>query len=71
MGVMDCVAATEQEYVRLAVRLGTDPIYRAAVKAKLLNANSVLYENADAVRDLERFFMDAVRTVRRAEKTPA
>ena len=71
MGVMDCVAATEQEYVRLAVRLGTDPIYRAAVKAKLLNANPVLYENADAVRDLERFFMDAVRTVRRAEKTPA
>jgi predicted O-linked N-acetylglucosamine transferase (SPINDLY family) len=71
MDVMDCVAATEQEYVRLAVRLGTDPAHRAAIKAKLLNANPVLYENADAVRDLERFFMDAVRTTRRAEKTPA
>jgi len=46
-------------------------VIRLIGKAKLLNANPVLYENADAVRDLERFFMDALRTTRRAEKTPA
>lgn len=64
MGVMDCVAMTKEDYVKLAVRLGTDPAYRAEVKAKLLAANVVLYENAEAVRDLERFFVKALEDAR-------
>jgi predicted O-linked N-acetylglucosamine transferase (SPINDLY family) len=60
MGVTDCVAATKGEYVDSAVRLGTNPQYRAEVQAKILAANGVLYENAAAVRDMERFLMDAV-----------
>jgi protein O-GlcNAc transferase len=59
MGIMDCVASTPAEYVQLAVRLGTNSAYRAEIKAKLLNANSVLYENADVVRELEQFFTEA------------
>ena len=64
MGVMDCVASSREEYVALAVRLGTDPTYRAEVKAKILAANAVLYENGKAVRELERFFEKAVGNAR-------
>ena len=60
MGVLDCVASSREEYVALAVRLGTDRAYRETVKAKILAANAVLYENAGAVRELERFFLEAV-----------
>ena len=71
MGVMDCVATTKEKYVKLAVRLGTDPSYRAKIKAKILAANNVLYENAEAVRDMERFFVEAVEAAQHATKKPA
>jgi predicted O-linked N-acetylglucosamine transferase (SPINDLY family) len=66
MGVMDCVAGTKEEYVDLAVRLGANRKYRAEIKAKILAANNVLYENAEAVRDLERFLVKAVGATRRS-----
>ncbi len=53
MHVLDCVAQTPEEYVRLAVRLGTEPDYRAAMREKILAANGVLYENLEVVRELE------------------
>lgn len=64
MGVMDCVAADRDEYVRLAVRLGTDPEWREAIKNKILGANRVLFENNAGVRELERFFVEALQKIR-------
>ena len=61
MGVMDCVAATPAEYAELAVRLATDREFNRAAREKILAANHVLYENAAGVRDLEQFFIEAVR----------
>jgi predicted O-linked N-acetylglucosamine transferase (SPINDLY family) len=60
MNILDCVAASADEYVSLAVRLGTDPEYRARVSARILAANGVLYENAAGVRELEEFLRGAV-----------
>ena len=60
MGLDDCVASSAQEYVDLAVRLGTDKQYRSQVATKILARNDVLYENHDAVGELEQFFVDAV-----------
>jgi predicted O-linked N-acetylglucosamine transferase (SPINDLY family) len=60
MNVLDCVAANTQEYVEIAVRLGTDPQQRAFVRSKILAASSVLYENASGVRALEVFLRSAV-----------
>jgi len=59
MGVDDCLVATPEEYVALAVRLGTDVDYRRQVSAKILAAADVLYENPQGVRDLEAFFVSA------------
>jgi protein O-GlcNAc transferase len=55
MNVLDCVAATPAEYIQLAVRLGTEPDYRAHLRATIRQANGVLYENLAGVRALEGF----------------
>jgi len=60
MQVFDCVVATPQEYVARALRLGTDPSYRAAVHRKILDSNGVLFENSAGIRELEEFFRRAV-----------
>ncbi|MFN8455266.1 MAG: tetratricopeptide repeat protein [Anaerolineae bacterium] len=66
MGVLDCVAHSPAEYIDKAVQLGTDPDYRDTVRAKILAANHVLYEDMAAVHEFEQFFRQAIATVRRA-----
>lgn len=61
MGMMDCVAASKAGYVKLAVRLGTDPAFRERVKAKIFANNHVLYENLDGVREYEQFFLRVIK----------
>jgi predicted O-linked N-acetylglucosamine transferase (SPINDLY family) len=63
MQVADCIAPDPAGYVEMALRLGTDPEYRDRVKAKILAANHVLYEDVAAVRELEQFFVTAVANV--------
>ena len=60
MGFMDCVAKDEEDYIRIAVRVGTAPDYREWVKREIESCDHVLYEDAGAVRELERFFIQAV-----------
>jgi len=64
MGVLDCVAETPQGYVDVALRLGTDPALRDDVRARILAAKHRLYGDAEAVRELARFFLDAARAAR-------
>jgi predicted O-linked N-acetylglucosamine transferase (SPINDLY family) len=59
MGVMDCVADSLEHYVKIAVRLGTDPDYRAHIKTTILAANQVLYENREVIQEFERFLVAA------------
>ena len=63
MGVMDCVADSPQRYVEIALRLGTDSSYREQIKAKILAANQVLYEDKEAVRELEQFLGSVVAII--------
>lgn len=60
MGIADGVAGSPAEYVRTAVRLGTDPDYRRDLGARIAAASEVLFEDARAVRELEEFFLQAV-----------
>lgn len=53
MGLTDLVAHDPAHYVELALRLGTDPEWRAAVRRRILEANAVLYEDAVGVRAME------------------
>jgi len=60
IGILDCVAADPEDYVRIAVRLGTDPAERQRVRARILERKHLLYENRAAVRELEEFLLAAV-----------
>jgi uncharacterized protein (TIGR03032 family) len=55
MDVMDCVVDSADSYVDLAVRLGTEPEFRASKSRKILDASGVLFEDPAEVRELERF----------------
>jgi protein O-GlcNAc transferase len=61
MQMLDCVVHSSQEYVELALRLGTDADFRARMRKKILAANGVLYQNSEGVRELEQFWQRAVR----------
>jgi predicted O-linked N-acetylglucosamine transferase (SPINDLY family) len=64
MGMMDCVAKTKKEYAALAVRLGTDAVFRERIKARILAKNHALFENIEIVREFERFFLKMVKDAR-------
>ena len=55
MDVMDCVVDSPDGYVDLAVRLGTEPEFRASIGRKIRDASGVLFEDPAEVRELERF----------------
>jgi predicted O-linked N-acetylglucosamine transferase (SPINDLY family) len=60
MGVTECIASTEQEYIDLSVKLGTDPDRRAAVKGAILAENHRIFQDSGALRGLEDFFRAVV-----------
>ena len=64
MGVMDCVVTDADAYVRTAVRLGTDPDFRAAVKKRIAETSDVLFDDAGTVRAMEAFFSEAIASAR-------
>jgi predicted O-linked N-acetylglucosamine transferase (SPINDLY family) len=57
MGIHDCVANSLSDYVKIAVRLGTDAAYRKKIKAKILKNNHRLFENRQVVKEYERVFL--------------
>ncbi|MCB0209144.1 MAG: tetratricopeptide repeat protein [Anaerolineae bacterium] len=62
MGLMDCVVATPGEYVDLAVKLAINPDFHSQIKTNILTHNQVLYEDTEAVQQLEVFFKQAIET---------
>jgi len=61
MGVMDCVASDAESYVNIALRLANDKTWRNEIKEKILSHADVLYEDIEAVRELESFFEWAIK----------
>ena len=60
MDIDDAIASDAEDYVKIAVRLATDPDARADVSRRILEHNEKLYENALAVRELEEFLRERV-----------
>lgn len=69
MGIEDNIAATPDDYVRIAVELGTRPERRSALRERVLQNNSALFEDMPAVREFEDFWVRAVEHAR-AGKSP-
>jgi len=55
MQLPDCIANSAEEYVELAVQLGTNQEYRRHVSQRIEERADVLYEDPAEVHELERF----------------
>jgi len=65
MQVLDSVATSTEDYVELALRLGSDRDYRHSVTERILACSHLLFEDIDAVRQHEAFFEQAIAGARR------
>ncbi|MEK6243558.1 MAG: tetratricopeptide repeat protein [Pseudomonadota bacterium] len=64
----ELIAATEQEYVALAVKLVQDDAYRRELRVRIEASRHVLFDDLAPIRALEAFLIDAYRRHRdRAE----
>ena len=56
IGVTDCIVENQQAYVELAVKLATDESLNRQIRDKIINSRRFLFEEIEAVYDIERFF---------------
>ena len=63
MGIHECVAGSEDEYVRIATRLATEPDFNQRIRQAILANSNVLYDDPNVVREFERFFTKSVTRV--------
>lgn len=64
MGVFDCVAATADEYVNVALRVASDSNLRESVRQQIAERRHLLFGNAAAVQELEAWFLDSIAQTR-------
>jgi predicted O-linked N-acetylglucosamine transferase (SPINDLY family) len=60
MGVQDFVAASPENYIEIATRLGLDRTALREARQRILDTCGVLFESATGVRELEGFFRSVV-----------
>src|SRR5262249_52384737 len=64
LGVTDTVAQSGDEYVELAVSLGTDRSRRAEVSARMIAHHAQLFDDPECMGALEAFYQRAVEAAR-------
>jgi len=60
IGIEECIAHNPEEYVGIAVRLGTDCAFREHIRSRIRGASHLLFEDCQYVRELEIFFQKAL-----------
>ena len=71
MDVLDCVAYSQRDYVRLAIELANRPDFNAAVRARILAAQSGLFERAPAPKAFAACLMELAEAGRRGQERGA
>ena len=56
MGLDDLPCQTTEQFVDLAIRLGTEPDYRHDISRRILERNHLIFEDGDTVSEHERLF---------------
>lgn len=64
MNYLECVATDRGHYASLAVRLASDPAYRAEVEAEILRRGDSLFDDHLAVDEHHRCFMQLIALAR-------
>ena len=58
MGIEECIASTPKEYTAIAVRLGTDEIYRAKIARDIKNQSVAVLEDDVSIQAFASFLED-------------
>jgi protein O-GlcNAc transferase len=61
MGLTETIAESPDDYVRLAVQLGKDPVYRRQISEKISAQKHRLYNDKTCIRGLEDFLEKAIK----------
>ncbi len=61
MDFTECVAADPDDYVRIAVKLGTGEDYRRYARSEILRRNEVLFEDLRVLNEFERCFLETTQ----------
>jgi len=64
LGITDAVAADENDYVQIALRIGRDRKYRDTLRLRILAASGRVFEDEESVSELEAFLETAVGRAR-------
>ncbi|MEI8393881.1 MAG: hypothetical protein WCF85_04030, partial [Rhodospirillaceae bacterium] len=62
MGVTETITETIEDYIAMAARLGTDPAFRAGLRARIAANKEKLYRDDDTIKGLEAFLIEAARS---------
>jgi protein O-GlcNAc transferase len=58
MGIPELAARDENDYVRIALLLGKNPVYRKEISARIQNGSGQVFEDEAPVRALENYFIE-------------
>ena len=61
MGIADCIVASVQEYVDLAVEIAMNPSTRERISASILKRHYTIFEDASTAKEWERFLLQISR----------
>jgi protein O-GlcNAc transferase len=61
MGVTETIAATPDDYVDIAVRLGNDTEWRRSISEKIAATRHCVYQDTACIKGLEDFFEKVVK----------
>jgi len=63
MNMAECIAKSTEDYIQIALKLGTQPKFQKSIREKIIVANHVLYEDIAAVRELESILFQTIRSL--------
>jgi protein O-GlcNAc transferase len=64
MGINDCIAASDRDYVNIAFSLGTDRRRRAELEARIGAQSETLFEDRHSVTEHERLLAELIAAAR-------
>lgn len=60
MDIMDLVCNDSEQYIQQAVRLANDKDWKSHISMRIMERNSIFYNNIDPVIEMEQFFQSAL-----------
>ena len=60
LGVHETIAESEEEYIELAARAGSDIEWRSSIVKKIIDNHTKIYNDTDCVKGLEEFYRSCV-----------